>query len=365
MTPIPPEQQLRNAVLEALIKGGLLLLLVYVCYRIFSPFLALMLWALVMAITLHPSHQKLSRRLGGKQGLAATLMVLLGVLLLLVPSALLVGSMADTLKDVATGQWQVPTPSAKVADWPWVGDKLYAVWQQAATDLPSLLQQKAPELGSILKTLLSTAASMGGSLLSFLLSFVIAGIMLAFSAPGAAAMGRIADRLLDPIRGPGFIQLSSRTIQAVAMGILGVAVIQALLIGLLMMLAGVPLAGLLALLVLIFGIAQIPASLVTIPVILWLWMGGEHGTLSAVIFTVLLVVGGMVDNVLKPMMLGRGVEAPMPVVLLGALGGMVNGGILGMFLGATLLAMGYQLFMSWVQQPATAPTQADELPPQG
>lgn len=115
---------------------------------------------------------------------------------------------------------------------------------------------------------------MGGSLLSFLLSFIVAGIMLAFSASGAAAMGRIADRLLDPVRGPGFIQLSSRTIQAVAMGILGVAVIQALLIGLVMMLASVPLAGLLALLVLILAIAQIPASLVTLPVILWLWMGG-------------------------------------------------------------------------------------------
>lgn len=354
MTPNTPEQQLSNAVLEALIKGGLLLLLVYVCYLILSPFLALMLWALVLAITLHPSHQQLSRRLGQRPGLAASLMVLLGILLLLIPSALLVGSMAEPLKHLASGSWQVPAPSAQVATWPLVGEKLHALWQQAAQDLPSLLQQKAPELGALLKTLLSTAASMGGSLLSFLLSFIVAGIMLAFCAPGAQAMGRIADRLLDPARGPAFIQLSSRTIQAVAMGIIGVAVIQSLLIGLVMLLAGVPLAGLLALLVLILAIAQLPAALVTLPVIAWLWMGSEHGTLSAALFTALLLVGGLADNVLKPMMLGRGVEAPMPVVLLGALGGMVNGGILGMFLGATLLAMGYQLFMNWVAQSGRA-----------
>jgi predicted PurR-regulated permease PerM len=116
----------------------------------------------------------------------------------------------------------------------------------------------------------------------------------------------------------------------------------------------------LAVLVLVLGIAQVPALLVTLPAIVYLWSSGAHSTAAAIAYTVLLVLAGMADNVLKPLLLGRGVEAPMPVILLGALGGMAAAGILGMFVGATLLTLGYQIFMGWVAaNPPTEQTQAE------
>ena len=126
------------------------------------------------------------------------------------------------------------------------------------------------------------------------------------------------------------------------------AFIQAIAVGLCLLIAGVPWAGALSAIVLILGIAQVPALLVTLPAIIYVWSRGGHGTAVAIAYSVLLFLAGMTDNVLKPLLLGRGVDAPMPVILLGALGGMATRGILGMFVGATLLALGYQIFMGWV-----------------
>jgi predicted PurR-regulated permease PerM len=143
----------------------------------------------------------------------------------------------------------------------------------------------------------------------------------------------------------------------VAQGVIGVAVIQALVVGIVMLIAGIPFTGVLALIVLLLGIAQVPALLITLPVIIFIWASGDYGNVPAVIYSVLLFLAGMLDNVLKPLMLGRGVDAPMPVILLGALGGMASSGIMGMFIGAVLLALGYQLFMHWVNDNPHLPNQ--------
>ena len=163
---------------------------------------------------------------------------------------------------------------------------------------------------------------------------------------------RFSSALSVPDGGKDLPNLSTATIRTVAAGVIGIACIQALIIGLALVIAGIPLAGLLSMIVLVLGIAQIPALLVTLPVIGYIWYCGDYGTSSAISYTILLLISGMADNVLKPLMLGRGVDAPMPVILLGALGGMATKGILGMFIGATLLALGYQIFMWWVAQNA-------------
>ena len=362
------DPRISASVLEALIKAGVILLLVLFCYQVLAPFMALMLWALVLTITLYPAHQRLTPMVGNRSGLAATLIVLFGVLLLVVPSGFLLSSVADTVTPLIAKMQnhtlQIPAPQEQVASWPVIGPKLFALWQQASSDLPGLLGSVGPELAAFAKKLMSFAASLGGGMFMFLFAFLISGIMMAYGKAGAASMTQIAERLAGQVRGASFISLSSSTIRAVAMGILGVALIQSIAIGLIMMLAGVPLAGVWALLVLVLGIAQLPVALITLPAILWLWLGTDYSPLFAGLYSVLLFVGGLIDNVLKPVMLGRGVEAPMPVVLLGALGGMVSNGILGMFLGATMLALGYQLFMGWVksQQPPveTADTTAQQ-----
>jgi len=191
-------------------------------------------------------------------------------------------------------------------------------------------------------------ASIGGGILQFLAALIVAGIIMAFGAGGRRASRAIFERLAGREHGAEFAHLATATIRAVAQGVIGIAFIQAILIGLCLLVAGVPWAGVLAVLVLVLGIAQVPALLVTLPAIVYLWASGDYGTIEAVLYTALLGVSGMVDNVLKPLMLGHGVDAPMPVVLLGALGGMAAAGILGMFVGATLLVLGYQVFMGWV-----------------
>jgi predicted PurR-regulated permease PerM len=118
-------------------------------------------------------------------------------------------------------------------------------------------------------------------------------------------------------------------------------------------------AGVLAIITLVLGIAQVPALIVTLPAIIYIWSSGNYGTGAAVTYTIILLLTGMADNVLKPLMLGRGVDVPMPVILFGALGGMATGGILGMFVGATVLALGYELITNWIAatpEATTAPT---------
>jgi predicted PurR-regulated permease PerM len=199
---------------------------------------------------------------------------------------------------------------------------------------------------------LSIVASIGLGLLQFLASFIIAGIVMAYGEEGSRGSRAIFERVIGSGRGDRFATLSTATIRAVAQGVIGIAFIQAILVGLALLIAHVPWAGVLAAITLVLSIAQVPALIVTAPAIVYVWSSGGYGTAAAIAYTIILLISGMADNILKPLMLGRGVDAPMPVVLLGALGGMVAAGILGMFVGATLLALGYQIFMDWV---ATSP----------
>ena len=348
------EKRLARMILDVFIRLGMILLLVLLCYRVFSPFLSLMLWALILAVTIYPLHQGLAVRIGNRQKLASVLLILFSLVLIVMPTTVLVSSLGDSVYSLVHGvknnTLQVPLPDPRVEAWPIVGEELYGFWSQAHTNLPGLVESMQPKIGEVSKKMLGLVAGLGGKMVLFFLSFVVAGIIMAFGVSGAGAMRKIFRRIIGAERGDGFAQLATLTIRSVAAGVIGIACIQALLIGLVLLLAGIPLAGLLAMLVLVLGVAQLPALLVTLPAIGYLWYGGDYTTGGAIGYSVLLVVAGSVDNVLKPMFLGRGVDAPMPVVLLGALGGMATGGILGMFIGATLLAVGYQLFMRWVEE---------------
>ena len=346
------ERRLSGGLLDVFIRAGLVFAMAVLCYQVFSPFVSLMAWALILAVTLYPAHQKLARRMKGKQGLAATLLVLVGIVLIVVPTAVLMGSLGDSVHDfigsVQDHTLRIPSPPPSVAEWPFVGKKIHGLWSQASVDLPVFVQSMQPKVGELSKQALGMVASIGGTMLLFLASFIIAGIIMAFGRSGVRSTTSIFDRIVGIGRGEEFAKLSTATIRAVALGVLGVAFIQAIVVGLVLMIAGVPFAGALAMIVLVLGIAQVPALLVTLPVIGYIWMSGDYSTGPAVIYTVLLAIAGMLDNVLKPLLLGRGVDAPMPVILLGALGGLASTGILGMFVGATLLALGYQIFMRWV-----------------
>lgn len=342
---------LSKDLVDVLIRVGLIAFMVVMCVRVIAPFLGIASWALVLAVTLYPLHQRLAQRIGGRQGRAATLVAVAGLLLIGIPCVMLASSFATNIHDwhaaFESNSVSIRAPSPSVADWPLVGKKLYPIWNQASQDLPSLLDKLQPQLRSMSKAVLGMVANTAGGLLSFLGSLAIAGIIMAYGQPGNAAMLQVANRLVGPAKGPRFHSLSTATIRSVATGVIGVAFIQALLLGVGFILADIPAAGVLAMLALLLGIAQLPALLVSLPAIAYLWWSGDS-TIMNVFFTVYLLVMGMADSVLKPLLLGRGVDAPMPIILIGALGGMVTGGMIGLFLGAVLLTLGYVIFMEWV-----------------
>lgn len=346
------EQRLASLLRDVLIRLGLVIALVVLCYRIFAPFLTLMIWALILAVALYPVHQAIAVKIGGRQGLAATLLVILGFVLIVVPSSVLVSSMGDSVhrfvNKVQTNSLEIPPPVETVAKLPIVGPKVHSLWSQAHADLPALVQTMQPQIGELAKSVLGFVAGIGGGVLMFLAAFIIAGIIMAFGEAGDRANRAIFARIFGGVRGAELAELSTATVRAVAQGVIGVAFIQAIIVGICLLVAGIPWAGVLAVIVLVLGIAQVPTLIVTLPAIGWMWWSGAHGNFAAIVYTVLLLVAGMADNFLKPLMLGRGVQAPMPVILFGALGGMATAGILGMFVGATMLTLGYQIFMGWV-----------------
>lgn len=348
------EKFISRKLIDLFIQIGLIGFLVVYCYQIFKPFIGLLLWSIILAVALYPLNALIARKMGGKEGYAAVAVVLFILLSVLAPAASLSFSFAEStsglVKQVQSGTWQVPAPDESVAGWPLVGEKVYELWSSAHTDLDGVITKYRPKIAPLAKQVLGYAATAGTAVLTFLAAMVLAGIWMAYAASAHAAAKAIANRMAGPAKGENLIALSTATIRAVAQGVIGIACVQALLLGAGFIVVGLPAAGIWALLVLLLGIAQIPAALVSVPAIVYIW-STQGSTPAAILFTVYTLVAGSADNILKPLVLGRGVDAPMPVILLGALGGMASGGIIGLFLGSVMLALGYQLFMAWVYSP--------------
>ena len=338
--------------LDFCIRLALILVAVVACERIFAPFIPIMLWALILAISFYPLHAALRARSGLSAGGAASVLVIVVLLLIGVPTVLLGVSFAEHIfslvGDFDARNVQIRPPGDDIRDWPVIGERLHGAWSLAASDLPAFLEELQPHLRNFTRSALAAAAGTAGTLLFFVGAMIVAGIMMAYAEGGAQAMAKIFCRIAGPARGVALHRLSTLTVRSVALGVVGVAAIQAILLGVGFLLAGIPAAGLLALVVLVVGILQLPALIVSLPVVGWLWGFTDHGVAVNGALTVYLIVAGAADNVLKPMLLGRGVDVPMPVVLLGALGGMVGAGIVGLFIGAVILSVGYELFMDWV-----------------
>jgi len=355
-----------RSMLDVLIRAGLLAVMVFFCYRIFSPFLDLMLWAVILAITLYPVQIKLKDRLGLSDGYTATLLVLITLGILAIPTLLLGNSLVTSIQGVMTDikgdNLQVPLPPDTVANWPLVGKPLQQLWMRAATDLPALVQSYIPQIKHFSLSLLSKVAGFGLGFLIFVGSLIVAGCFMAYGERRHASAIQIVSRICGATKAHRITQLCTSTIRAVALGVIGIAFIQMLLVGLGFVFMGVPGAGLLALAVLLIGIMQLPATLITLPVIIFVF-STEGASTTTIVFAVYVFVAGLVDNVLKPLLLGRGVNVPMPVILIGALGGMVTGGVIGLFVGPVVLAVGYQLFWQWVAARPPEVAVEDELPP--
>lgn len=367
MLPTPiSEKALSRGLLDVLIRAGLIAVLAIFCFQIFHPFVDLLLWAVILAVTMYPLQVRLRAHLGGHDGRVATLIVVLVLAIILVPTYLLgealVASVENAIAMVRDDRVHIPMPAESVAAWPLVGQQLYDFWLQAATDMTAVMEKLMPQLKGFSLALLGKLAGVGVALLVLLFALIIAGIIMAYGEEGTRSARQIASRVFGPERGPRLAMLCTATIRAVAQGVVGIAFIQMLLIGVAFVVKGIPGAGLLALAVLLLGIMQLPATLITIPVIAYVF-ATEGATVASVVFAIYTFIAGLADNVLKPLMLGRGVDVPMPVVLIGALGGMVTGGVIGLFIGPVMLAVAYRLFWQWVEdQPPAQPQPAQPVP---
>lgn len=338
-----------STAIEIAVNLFLIFIIMAWCLQIVSPFISIIVWAAVIAISMYKPFLKLQALLGGKKKLTLALFTLLGLAVVLVPGWLFVDSIVNSAQDATTafetGEFHVTPPNESVKDWPIVGNKVYASWSQAASNFEAWLGANAEVLRTVVGGLFKKMAGIGVGVLQFAISVLIAMAFLASADKISGGMQLLFRRLVGD-KTEDFMKLTTATVTSVTVGVLGISFIQAFLAGLGMAVVGVPAAGILALVVLIVCIAQLPPWLILFPVIFYVF-SVESSTVAS-IFAVWAVIVSFLDMVLKPIFLGRGVEAPMLVILLGAIGGMIMSGIIGLFVGAIVLALGYKLLEAWL-----------------
>jgi predicted PurR-regulated permease PerM len=335
---------------------ALAVLLVW-CFRIVEPFITPLVWGSVMAIALHPLHRVLTRRLKNRRTLSATLITLLMIALVVGPAVWLLLATVQEFRMLGeayrAGELQIPPPSVTVKSWPLVGNALFDYWSQAHSDLSELLTQHKEQVKAVLLGLFDLLKSTGKGILLFAVSIIISGVLLAYAKPAGDFMKSFLNRIAGTA-GESMAESAELTVRNVAKGVLGVAIIQSILAGIGFVLAGVPFAGLWILVCLVLAIVQIGLLPVTIGVIIYIW--GQDSTLTATLLTIWMLFVGIVDNIIKPIMMGKGAPAPMLVVFIGALGGFMVSGFIGLFTGAIVLTLGYRLIMAWLD-PRDSPPQ--------
>ncbi|MCJ7684180.1 MAG: AI-2E family transporter [Desulfobacteraceae bacterium] len=348
----PPKDKFFVArALEVTIHVGFVVLLLFWCFQIAQPFIQIFFWGIIIAIAIFPVYRWLRSALGGRNKLAAMLVTLLLLIILIVPSLMFAGSLVETAQKLSAGFFKgslnIPPPQAAIKSWPVIGETLYDFWHLSSENLTSAVSKIAPHLKVFGLWLLNTAAGAGFGIVSFVISIVISGVMLANEDRGVQVARAIAVRLAGE-RGIEFVQLSGATVRSVARGILGVAIIQAILAGLGCLVVGVPGSGLWALLVLILAVVQLPTILILGPIIIYVFYTAS--TVPAILFAIWSILVGGCDSFLKPILMGRGVDVPMLVVFIGAIGGFILNGIIGLFIGAIILSLGFKLFQVWLNE---------------
>lgn len=341
--------------LETVIRLGLIAVMIGLCVWIIHPFLIAIIWGLIIAVASWPGYSRMLALLGQRRLLASILFTLLALVLLIFPILLLSGTLVEGVtmvsKSIHQGVIEIPPPPDLSAV-PVVGDEIESFWRQASENFEEALKSVQPQLQTIGARALGFAANAGMGVVHLLIAIAIAAILLAKSDDGRRLSDAIAHRLAGA-DGHRFALLAESVVRSVSRGILGIALIQALLGGVGMLAVGVPAAGLWALLIMISATIQLGAFPVLLAVSLYLFYSAETST--AILFAIWSVFVASLDNLLKPLLLGRGVAVPMAVIFVGALGGLLNAGIIGLFIGPVILALGYELFLAWIRVPTQGP----------
>jgi predicted PurR-regulated permease PerM len=345
----PPSRSSNSLVVDNAIRLAFVGLLAAWSLMLVGPFVTVGIWGVVLAVALYPVFAWLRARFGGRATPAALLVTLVLLLVVIGPASLLSTGLVENVQDLAArfaaGTLRIPPPGASVRDWPLVGDQVFQLWSLASTNLAEALSRLEPQLKALGKIFLSAAAGAGIGVLQFLASAIIAGFLFAPAAHLVSGVRAFAERVVGP-RGDLFVDLAGNTLRNVARGVIGISLLQSLLIGIGLLVAGVPGAGLITFLALILGIVQIGPGIVVLLAIVWAWT--TQDTLVALLFTVYMIPVTLLDNVLKPIVMSRGLTTPMLVIFIGVIGGTLVHGLIGLFIGPIVLAVAYELLVVWV-----------------
>lgn len=337
-------------IIQLTIRLALLAFLSYWTLLLIRPFVPILAWSIVLAVAFYPVFNFLTKLLGGRPRLAAVILTTINLAIVIGPATWLGLSALDGVKAIArsldSGGLVVPSPPQGVKDWPLIGPQLHAFWVQASDNIRTVLRDVAPYLKPVAGTMLAFAGDAGVGMLKFLLSVAIAGFIFPYGSQLAAGGRRFLYRIV-PEQSEHFLELAGATIRAVSQGVIGVAIIQSLLAGIGFKLAGIPTAGLLAFAVLLLAIVQLGAAIVLLPVIVWIWMDKDFTT--ALLLTIFLSTVGVLDNILKPLVMGRGLTTPVLVIFVGVIGGTLAHGIIGLFIGPVILSLAWELMVAWIR----------------
>lgn len=346
-----------NQPIDTFIKVVVLAVLIIASFSIAQPFILLIIWSIIVAVALYPFYQKVINLFKGKKkGLVTTLFIGVLIALIILPSINMTSSVIDSSSEMIanfkSGELKVDPPNDTVKDWPIIGNKLHAIWTQASTNLQAFIKDYPEQVKSSVGWFFSSFTGMMTTILLSLVALIIAGVFMS-SADSGYKQGVLLTNKLTNGNGKEIMTMCTNTIRSVVKGILLVAVIQAILAYAGFAIVGLSsAAGILAFAVLLCAIIQVPVTLVMIPIIIYVFSFAD--TTPAIIFAIYGIIVSLLDNVLKPMLLAKGLQTPMIVILIGALGGMMLFGILGLFVGPVILAITHRLYTSWVSDTTEA-----------
>jgi predicted PurR-regulated permease PerM len=341
--------------IETAVRLGALGLLLYWSLILVSPFVSIVIWSVVLTVALYPVYDWMAVHLGGRRRLAAFLITGLTLVVVIGPATWLALGLIDSVRILSDhidfSSLAIPPPPKSVKDWPLIGEPVFQFWDVASTNTRETLLKIMPQLKPIGTNLLRVGADTGLGIVKFLVAIVVAGFLFSPGPTLADAVRKFARRLSTD-RGEEFALQAGATIRAVSRGVIGISVLQALLAGIGLIVAGIPQASLFAFAVMVLGIIQIGPSIVLIPIIIWAWT--FMGTSSALLFTAYMIPVNLIDNFLRPIVMGRGLKTPTLVILVGVIGGTLAYGITGLFLGPIVLAVIWELLLSWVKEQKAA-----------
>ena len=321
------------------------------CFALLRPFITLILWATILAVAFYPLFEWLKNHLSGRKNLAASLIALFGIAIILGPVGYMAKTLADNINDLVqsllAGTLVLPAPPENLHKVPLFGEYVNNIWQLASVNMTDALIRLEPQIKKLGTYLLPITANISLAVLEFLFSIIISAFLMVNAKELSSKLSRFLTRI-TPTKGQKFIRLASATLRNIIRGVIGIAIIQTLIVGVGLITAGIPSAGLLTFICLILSIIQIGPGLIVFPSIIFIWFGSPMTTLTALIYTIWMIGATLIDNVLKPVLMARGLPIPMIVILLGVFGGTIMHGIIGLFLGPVVLALGYELLRVWI-----------------